>query len=112
MSEDETKRISHSLSFEARVLAELEKINARLAGLEKREAERALETRPDLEDILGEVRNINTNVQTYLKNFERKLDVVNSELLQVKVDQRAVEDRLLKVEIETRPQLIPQNRNF
>ena len=113
MSEEQTKRLGdNSLTFEARVLAELGSISSRLAALEKREAERQMETKPGLDQIISEVRSINTNVQTYLKNFERKLDVVNSELLQMKADHRSLEDRLTKVEIETRPQLIPQERQF
>jgi hypothetical protein len=110
MSEDETKIDGISVSFEDTVLARLEEIGSRLAALEKREQEP--ETKSVIEPILSEVRNINLNIQTYLKNFDRKLDVVNSELLQVKADQRAVEARLSKVEIETQPQVIAQDKQF
>lgn len=111
MSEDETKIIDEG-SFEGKVLGQLQRIHARLSALEKREAERELETKPGFADILREVREINTNVQTYLKNFERKLSIVVSDLLQVRADQQVLTDRVSKLEVETRPQIIPQERHF
>ena len=119
MTEDETKRMSASLSFEEKVLRHLEEVSSgieevrsRVVALERREAERDMDTKPGFDHILAEVRNINANIETYLKNFDRKLDVVNSELLQVKADQRALEVRVRKVEIDSRPQVIPQDRQF
>lgn len=112
MSEEKTQVMGESDSFEARVLAQLEDISRRLLVIERREDERAVDTKPGLENIISEVRGINTSVQTHLKNFERVLSVINDELLRAKADQRNLEDRMSKLEVETRPQVIPQDRTF
>jgi hypothetical protein len=88
MSDDETKILNKKRRpYEEKVLAELESVRS-------------------------DLRTLSKTVERYLDTFSRKLDVINSELLSVKADQRDVEDRVSKIEAETRPQVIPQEKEF
>jgi len=116
MSEDKTR---HLPSFEERVLAQLDNIDSRLAALEQRGAERDLETKPNWErlhkefgEIRGQFGEMHTDVNTYLAMFDRKLDVINKEMLKLKADQLGIEGRVDKIESEVRPQIIVQDRQF
>lgn len=112
MSDDETKLINNPSSFQERVLAQLEDLDSRLAALEKGEDERGAETRAGFEGFVGEFHDMKNNITIYLDNFDEKLDVFNSEILQLKVDQRSVERRVRKLEVENRPQVITQEKGF
>lgn len=112
MSEDKTAKTLHLPSFEEKVLAQLDDVSSRLALLEKRSAERDAETKPNWERLLKDFQEMNTSFSTYFKNFDRKLDVINSEMLQLKADQKGVESRVDKIELEVHPQVIAQDRQF
>lgn len=112
MSEDKTADTLRLSSFEEKVLAQLDAVSARLDLLEQRSKERDNETASNLERLLKDFHEMNVTFNTYFKNFDRKLDVMNSELLQLKVDQRAIESRVDKLEVEVRPQVIVQDRQF
>jgi len=119
MSEDKTAETLPLPSFEASVLAQLENIATRLAALEKLRVERDLETKPNWERLhkeFGETRTefsqMHRDVNTYLAMFDRKLDVINKELLKIKADQLGIESRVDKIESEGRPQIIVQDRQF
>ncbi|HWN11632.1 MAG TPA: hypothetical protein VNO50_20560 [Pyrinomonadaceae bacterium] len=112
MNEDKTAETLHLPSFEERVLAKLDEVSLRLAVLEKRSAERDAETKPNWDRLLKEFQDMNTSFSKYFKNFDRKLDVMNSEMLQMKADQKGAETRLDKIEAEGRPQIIVQDRHF
>jgi hypothetical protein len=105
MSDEETKIINDPRSFQERVLAELEALDSRLAAIEKRDTETA-------SGLVREFKDLSATFKTCFANLDGKLDVVNSELLQVKVDQRAVEKRVRNIEAENRPQVITQDKGF
>lgn len=115
MSEDTTL---HLPSFEHKILAELEIISSRLATVEKRAAQTDLETKPnwerlqkDLAQIHSAFVQLNTDMKVSFGNLDRKLDVINKEMFQVKADQAGLEARLRKIELEN-PQIIVQDHQF
>jgi hypothetical protein len=86
--------------FEARfdrVDARLDRVDARLDGLDIRvqalEA-KALDTKPIWERTLVEIVEVKKGVE----NINRKLDILNQDVLQVRADQRLVHQRLDAVE--------------
>ena len=86
---DETPDTLHLPSFEEKVLTQLESLDNRLASLEKREDERAYDTKPIWNRVLTEISGLNTKVSEldgHMRRFDRKLDVINKDLLQVKAD--------------------------
>ncbi|HEX8846115.1 MAG TPA: hypothetical protein VF791_15800 [Pyrinomonadaceae bacterium] len=107
MSEDPTRHL-----FEEKVLARLDAIDSRLASLEKRAHKRDFETKPIWENLLNAFTKMQAEVDAHLTNFDRKLDVVNKELLQVKADHSGLEKRLEKVEVEMRPDILVQDHQF
>ena len=114
---DETPDTLHLPSFEEQVLAQLKSLDGRLASLEKKEDERAYDTKPIWNRVLSEISEVKTEVSglktdvsglktdvSELKtevselnkrvgNIDRKLEIMNTELLQVKSDVRALERR-------------------
>jgi len=97
MSEDKTAETLHLPSFEEKVLVRLDVVSSRLGALEKRQADRDYETKPIWERVLKEFSEMRTEVNAHLTNFDRKLDVVNKEMLQLKADQRGIESRVTKL---------------
>ena len=122
MSEDTTRNLSESRFFEERVFARfdamearfdarfssldarldrvearLDRIETRLDGLEIRvqalEA-RSLDTKPIWERALAEILEVKQGVE----DLNRKIDVLNQDVLQVRADQRRVEKRMDVVE--------------
>jgi predicted nucleic acid-binding Zn-ribbon protein len=121
---DETPDTLHLPSFEEKVLSQLESLDGRLASLEKREEERAYDTKPIWNRVLTELTEVKTDVSElktdvsglkadvsglkadisglktdmsglktevselheHMRSFDRKLDIVNKDLLQVKAD--------------------------
>jgi uncharacterized coiled-coil protein SlyX len=112
MSEDKTSDTLKLPTFEEKVLARLDAIDSRLTSLEKKVAARDYETKPIWERVLSELEQMRTDVNTHLSNFDRKLDVMNKELLQAKADQRGLESRIDKVESQVYPNVIVQDRQF
>ena len=111
MSEDRTRDLSDNRSFEERVFARFDamdarfatvgarfdsmgarfdSVDARLAGLDTRvqalEA-KAYDTKPIWERALAEILNIKERVE----NIERKFDVLIQDMMQLRGDQRRVE---------------------
>jgi uncharacterized coiled-coil protein SlyX len=111
MSEDTAETLQLP-SFEEKVLAQLDAINARISSLEQRVAKQDYDTKPIWERVLREFSEMRTEVNTHLTNFDRKLDVVNKEMLQLKADQTGLESRLSKIESQVLPEVIVQNRQF
>jgi hypothetical protein len=112
VSEDKTAETLHLPSFEDRVLALLEAVSSRIATLEKRVGEIDADTKPNWERLHRDFAGFHTEMTASFGNLVRKLDVVNKELFQLKADQEGVETRLEKIELEVRPQIIVQNRQF
>ena len=111
MSKDETQHLPDARSFEERVFARFDALDARfdnlegrLEALEEQSERRALETKPIWERALAEILEVKEGlieVPEGLFNVERKLDVLSLDIVQVRSDQRRLEKRIDKV--ETRP---------
>jgi hypothetical protein len=110
VSEDKTAETLHLPSFEERVLDQLGAVSSRLASLEKRVGEIDMETKPNWERLHRDFSDLHTDVKTIFGNFDRKLDVINSEVLQLKADQKGLERRVVRIESEPRPQIIFQDQ--
>jgi hypothetical protein len=108
MSEECTRDLSDNRSFEERVFARFDAMEARFDkrfdamearfdkrfdGLDTRvqalEA-RALDTKPIWERALAEILLVKQGVE----DLNRKIDVLNQDVLQVRADQRRVEKRM------------------
>ena len=103
MSEEPTQNIS-GRSFEERVLARLDSIDARLQSfdtrletLEAQAERRALETKPIWERALAEILELKRNVE----NVERKFDVLSRDIVQVRADQSHADARLARLEADS-----------
>jgi chromosome segregation ATPase len=106
MSEENTQNMPDGRSFEERVFARFDALDARLDGFDERlqaletQAERrALETRPIWERALAEILELRES----LANVERKIDVLSRDIVQVRADQVRVESRLQNLESDSRP---------
>jgi chromosome segregation ATPase len=119
MGEELTRELPDGKSFEERVFARFDSIemsfnarfdavdarfdgmDVRLDGLDGRvqalEA-KALDTKPIWERALAEILEVRKGVE----DLNRKIDVLNQDVLQVRADQRRVEKRMF--ELETRAQ--------
>ncbi|HEY0547729.1 MAG TPA: hypothetical protein VGC91_20270 [Pyrinomonadaceae bacterium] len=104
MSEETTKD-QDGRSFEEKVLASvnsmlvtLTSFDSRLATLETHLERQALETKPMWEKALAEIVETRTEMIQRFDNLERKLDVINKDMLQLRADQRHAESRLDKLE--------------
>jgi hypothetical protein len=73
MSEEPTQNMPDGRSFEERVFARLDSIDARLQALESQAERRALETKPIWERALAEILELRRS----LENVERKIDVLS-----------------------------------
>ena len=94
MSEELTKDMSNGPSFEERVFARFDAVDARLENLETQAERRALETKPIWERALAEI----VEVRESIANVERKIDVLSRDIVQVRADQTRVENRIDKLE--------------
>lgn len=108
MSEESTQGIPDGRSFEERVFARFDAMDARFNAIDARlqsfdvrlqsletQAERlALETKPIWERALAEILELKEG----LANVERKLDVLTRDIVQVRADQAHAESRLSKLE--------------
>ena len=107
MNEERTRDLPENRSFEDGVFARFDtmdarfdlvdarfdRVDARLDGLDLRvhalEA-RALDTKPIWERALTEILEVKKGVE----DLNRKIDVINQDVLQVRADQRRVEKRM------------------
>ena len=69
-------------SFEERVFARFDAIDARLQALEDQAERRALETKPIWERALAEILGLRQS----LSNVERKIDVLSRDIVQVRAE--------------------------
>lgn len=104
MSEEVTKNMDNR-PFQERVLATLDSpirtcpsLESRLKFLESKLEWQALETKPMWEKALAEIVETRSEMNRRFDNMERKLDVVNKDMLQLRADQRYAESRLDKLE--------------
>ncbi len=108
MSEDKTAETSDPRSFEERVFACFDVLDERFndvdARLEKLEAKQ-YDTKPIWERALAEIaetrssiEKLRTDIEAGLQGVERKIDVLNRNILDLRADQRYVDSRLEKLE--------------
>ena len=106
MNEDTTKKFPQVVngSFEERVLAHLEAMQASLQDIDERvqrlEA-KAYDTKPIWENALKEIADTRIELRSELRKVGRKVDALNGTLLEIRVDLRDLDDRLLKLEPQT-----------
>jgi chromosome segregation ATPase len=101
MSEEITQNMPDGHSFEERVFARFDAIDARLQTLESQAEQRALETKPIWERALAEILEVKERLNTLeqLSNrMIRKIDVLSKDMLNLRADQTGIEDRLDKLE--------------
>jgi len=128
MSEDKTKEMNDSGSFEERVFARFDVVEGRLGNVEIRLGkleERQYDTKPIWEQALAAIAELSTrldSVNTRLDSMEakfdarfdkletdmddgfrrvaRKMEVLNDSFLEMQADQRYLDRRLEKIEAQ------------
>ena len=101
MSEETTQDMPDGRSFEERVFARLDSIDARLQSLENQAERRALETKPIWERALAEIVEVKERLgalEQVSNQLVRKIDVLGRDMLTLRADQTEVEHRLDKLE--------------
>ena len=97
MSGDKTAETPDLRTFEERVFARFDSLDARLANVESRlenlEA-KSYDTKPIWERALTELIELNQRIA----NVERKIDVLGKDMIQLRADQAHVENRLDNLE--------------
>jgi chromosome segregation ATPase len=97
MSEEETQNMNGSRSFEERVFARFDAIDARLSDLDSRLQkleQKSYDTKPIWERALAEILAMSQKLDT----VERKLNVLGKDMLSLRADQTRLEDRMDKLE--------------
>ncbi len=81
-------------SFEERVFARFDALDARLQKLESEAERRAVEAKPIWERALTEILAVSRKLDT----VERKLNVLGQDMLTLRADQTRLEDRMERLE--------------
>jgi hypothetical protein len=76
MSEETTRDMPDAASFDGRVFARFDALDARLQALESKAERRAVETKPIWERALAEILGLKES----LANVERKIDVLSRDI--------------------------------
>jgi len=101
MSEDKTAETPDPRTFEERVFARFDALDARFdnveARLEKLEA-KSYDTKPIWERALAEIQETRAEMIKRFDNLERKIDVLNRDMLQLRADQVRIESRVERLE--------------
>jgi chromosome segregation ATPase len=87
MSEETTQNMPDGRSFEERVFARLDSIDARLQSLENQAERRALETKPIWERALQEIMETR-------RELSKRLDRIEAIAHETRADLRDAEDRI------------------
>lgn len=106
MSEETTQNMPDGRSFEERIFARLDSIDARLQSLESQAERRALETKPIWERALAEMLEIKerlSSLEQLSNQTVRKIDVLGRDMLTLRADQTGMETRLDKLESNLTP---------
>ena len=96
MSENTTRETPDARSFEERVFARFDKLDAQLNGLDIRLT--TLEEKVDVR--LRETRPIWEGVLSEMKSLNRQVRVLHEDVLRVRVDQEDLRERISKLESE------------
>ena len=91
MSDDTTQNMNGDRSFEERVFARLDSIDARLQSLENQAERRALETKPIWERALQEIMETR-------RELSKRLDRIEAIAHETRADLRDAEDRIGNLE--------------
>ncbi len=94
MSDDSTNKLPDAVSFEERVFARFDSLDARMTSVETTLEAKAYDTKPIWERALAEILGTREDVA----NLARKVDVLGLDLIQMRADMRHVETRLDAVE--------------
>lgn len=95
MSEDETKIIENSPLLR-RILQSQERVEEHIKTLEANFERLSMNTRPIWEKALAEIVEVKQSVAS----LSRKIDVFNSDMLNVRADQREHDERINRLESE------------
>jgi hypothetical protein len=105
MSEENTQNMLDSRSFEERVFARFDALDARLQKLESEAERRALETKPIWERALAEILEVQQGLNEFrsavdvaLRDLSRKIGVLGNDMIQLRADQAHAENRLDNLE--------------
>jgi hypothetical protein len=97
MSEEITENLPDGRSFEERIFARFDSIDARLSDVDTRLVQleqKAYDTKPVWERALAEILLVSQKLDT----VERKLNVLGLDMLALRADQTRLEDRMDKLE--------------
>jgi hypothetical protein len=94
MSDEKTENINGRRSFEERVFARLDSIDARLQSLENQAERRALETKPIWERALQEIMETR-------RELSKRLDRIEAIAHETRADLRDAEDRIERLETKS-----------
>ena len=96
MSENTTQETTDARSFEERVFARFDALDARLTTLEERVDARLHETCPIWEAVLSRLDNIEGEI----KVINRRMPVLHEDILRVREEQEDLRERVTKLEPE------------
>jgi chromosome segregation ATPase len=96
VSEENTQNIPDGRSFEERVFARFDALDARLNNLEVRVDARLHETRPIWEAVLSRLDNI----ENEMKSINRRMRVLHDDILRAREEQEDLRERVTKLESE------------
>ncbi|MDT5122830.1 MAG: hypothetical protein QOC96_2312 [Acidobacteriota bacterium] len=110
MSEETTQNLPNNDL--RRILARLDSIDTRLEKLEARAfdtkpiwenalkeiAETRVEMRDGFEKVHVEIEKVRSEMETGTRRVERKIDILNQNILDVRADQRELEERVNKID--------------
>lgn len=120
MSEDKTAEQNGAKTFEERVFMRFDSLEHRIEKLEMKQ----YDTKPMWEKALASIIETNERLRTFderfdnidqkfealstdldngLRGVERKIDVLNQYILDLRADQRYVDSRLEKIEAQAKP---------
>ncbi len=109
MSEENTQNLPDGRSFEERVFARFDALDARLQKLESEAERRALETKPIWEQALAEILEVQHGLSGFrgevndaLSDLSRKIGVLGNDMIQLRADQTHAESRLDHLESKSR----------
>lgn len=105
MNEETTQDMPDGRSFEERVFARFDALDARLQTLEGEAERRAVETRPIWERALSEIIEVRQGLNEFrgevndaLRDLSRKIGVLGNDMIQLRADQAHAEGRLDNLE--------------
>lgn len=96
MSDNPTQEMPDSRSFEERVFARFDSLDGRLTKLEEKVDARLRETRPIWEAMQARLESVESEV----KEINRGVRILHKDVLQVRVDQEELRERIERLESE------------